>query len=206
MKKLIEVTTVAEWEALAVEVTDVRGYACRQCRSFYGNGPQAPELARFCCTQRHRCQECGELTGFHAIHCDACWRKQEAQREAERMAKAERIPLADYDGPVFVDGLGREFFEDIGALRDHLDDEHAEDWRAHWPKAVWACTEQRIVQGILDAALRNLSDAAYEDWDADRLQGVEALGAACAAFEELNKEQVSWAPDFKRLVVGVPEE
>lgn len=190
---------LVEWLAGAERLENIRGYVCKKCRRYHGDAPDSERMARYCCTSRQQCP-CGQLSELYCDRCPDCRRVARDAAEAARIASATVVQEGDYAGPVFVDGLGDEFFRDVGELVDHLQTEHDEDWRQHLPAAVWACDVTPIVTRTYDRATDQLSDNAYEDWDADRLQGVEEFQSACAAFEAANKDQVAWNPDFKRRI------
>lgn len=177
---------------------------CRECLSVAAPGNY--DLSEKCCT----CYECGlplpndERVPYaqgngKALYHRECERNRRAAREAEQLENAELV--ADYDGPVYCEGVpggsyGDGYFESVEELADMLNDAPDDDSR---PEFAFCCTKHPFpsinLSGILESACDDMDDDAYE-----RLDGVEELEAACAAFTEANKGVISWYEDREHKV------
>ena len=176
---------------------------CQECGSVFS--PGNPDVAQKCCT----CYDCGaplpkdqripwvEGKGKALYHTE-CQLKRRREIEAEQLKKAELVP--DYDGPVYCEGVpggsfGDGYFCDVNELAETLDDQEDQSGR---PEFAFCCTEHAFpsinLQSILESACDDMDDDAYE-----RLEGVEDLEKACAAFTEANKV-ISWDWDRKHKV------
>ena len=153
-------------------------------------------VAESCC-RPYKCRECGEETENRMLRCNSCRSKLDAAREMEKFAKSAKVTA--WDGWIFVEGLGYRdgFFESVGDLHDFCgDDEIA------IPQYAWTCTPTQfafidfseIEQGICE-------NNAYEDFDPGDLNGVDEIKKAIDAFNESNKELVSYSPDYSKSVL-----
>jgi hypothetical protein len=176
---------------------------CSECHSVAAPGNY--DLSEKCCT----CYDCGkplakderipyaEGRGKSLYHRD-CERQRRMKRDAEALDKAELV--ADYDGPVYFEGsrgsYGEGYFENVQELAEHLD---MDDDQSGRPEFAFCCEEMPF-RGV-DA--QSLIESACEEMDEDaseRLDGIEELEKACAAFNKLNENVISWSEDRKHKV------
>lgn len=184
---------------------------CTECNTVACPGNY--DLSQKCCI----CYDCGEPLPkderipyaegkSKALYHRVCERKRRDKIEAEHLEKAELIE--GYGGPVYYEGVtgsyGDGYFENVEELAEHFDSDSEQSNR---PEFAFCCKEQSFrgadAQSIIESACEEMD----EDAD-DRIEGREELEKACAAFNEANKELVSWYQDRKRKVavpkVGTP--
>lgn len=166
-------------------------FYCGKCRIVH----RTQSFAEKCCAPI-MC-ECGAKAEQYRTECAACWRAKEVQREAEKFAKAEK--LSAWDGWVFWDGTGHNdgFFPSLEELEEHL--ECNDDLPL--PAYVWTCNRIPFVTSILDRTLNCISENSSDDWDTSSLSGLPEFELAVKAFEEANKDQVSWDPNYKQALI-----
>ena len=175
-------------------------WCCAECGAFCGNDEK---YAQYHCGGRP-CDDCGEPCKQHYTKCEECQRKNRAERDAERIAKAEKISASEYGDPVFWDEKD-EYYSDVSeaweAIKDDFD--NVEDAKA---QTLWACDKMYLrlcPSDILDNALESqehhedardhVSDKAYEE-----------LVRFCEAWNDAHGTSVeSWFPNQK--IVVIPE-
>ena len=182
---------------------------CSDCKTVAND---EATLSRMCKCPR-TCTVCEETTveDLYYTTCRSCRRlqgdKEREKKEAERFEKAAKILESDYEGPIFTEATGwnNGYFRDTSELREHLCDEDMleEDEDGNpLPLYVWACRVNPICSLNLSTVLEHGCDTdILEDWDSSRLQGTDALQKALDAFNELNKDEVSWTPDYRRAII-----
>jgi hypothetical protein len=177
-------------------------WACAQCGSLYGGvrdtTRSGPSIAEACCTPR-KC-DCGEPAERHRTACAACIAQHEAEREAERLAAAEKLDA--WDGWVYWDAANHNdgYFNSLGQLLDWHEEQVADGETAPpLPEFVFVCRATPACTLDADDLIERATEDAFED-AADQVQGREELAAACAAFNEANAGLLSYTPDFKRAV------
>jgi hypothetical protein len=184
---------------------------CGECGT--AAAPGNYDVSVKCCT----CYDCGaplgkdekipyaDGKGNRSLYHRECEQKRRDLHMAEQLEKAELVP--DYDGPVYCEGVpggsfGDGYFSDVSELAETLDNEEDQSGR---PEFAFCCTEHPFpfinLSGILESACDDMDEDAYE-----RLDGVEELEAACAAFTEANKGVISWYEDRKHKVAVPPAE
>lgn len=158
--------------------------------------------------ERHcSCFTCGKHQDWSAgrirTECDECSGKRRAKLRQERIENAVEVP--SYDGPLYLDRGGYEddYFQDMDDLLERLYCEGEDDETRELPEWAFCCTTKPV---SLDAS-RVIEWATDDHFDdaADHLCGVEELEKAIDAFNEANKEVVSWNVDYKRKV-RIPRE
>lgn len=155
---------------------------CAKCRVV----ARSREDAEQCCQPR-KC-ECGSEVERGWICCNECRRKKDVARERERFEKAEK--LTEWDGWVFCGGIGSDgFSESLEDFYDNWADEH--DGGGELPEYVWACKENHLVH----------ADIAIENFDLNELDGLPELKAAINTFVGLNKDKISYEPDYTKAVL-----
>lgn len=176
-------------------------YHCEKCRIVKRTKAEADQ----CCAPV-KCADCGSenVPKYYTV-CDACRHKKEADREAERFAKAEKV--TEWSGAIYSDGRGwnEGFFANVEDLEDWLACEEEDDGsQPDRPEYVWTCDDKPFCQLDYDHIIENAIQEAYEDWEPDSITGADALKAAIEAFNEANKEHVSWEPNYKRALLLLP--
>lgn len=108
--------------------------------------------------------------------------------------KAEKV--TDWDGWFYIEGMGYNegYFENLEDLEEWLEMEEIEDR----PKYAWTCDAKRICYLDYGSIIEQFTDDAYEYWEPEMLSGKEELEKALDAFNELNKDQVSYYPGYKK--------
>lgn len=171
-------------------------FYCGKCRIV----KRTKDEAEHCCAPR--VCECGAVISepYYTV-CDACRRLRDIQRERERFEKAEK--LAEWDGPVFIDGLGHDegYFRSVDDLMDYLADWEDDEGPQPTHEYAWTCDSVPFVHVRFSDLLDRFGDDAYEDWEPEDLKGVDELKAALRAFEEANKECVAWEPNYRRALI-----
>jgi hypothetical protein len=174
-------------------------YACRRDEAHRA----AKDQAQRCC--QRVCDDCNAPMApddAHYCYCLTCRRKREAEREDERIAKATRVPEAEYDGPVFdpAEGGSQEgYYPSLSELRDNYDDVCETP-----PPQVWACTitkleldAERILESALDGHHEDAADYIHDP--DDTLQKLLDHW-----IEECGSSVESYFADYSRLVILDP--
>jgi hypothetical protein len=100
--------------------------------------------------------------------------------------------VENYDGPVYCDGIGDDYFRDVDELKDCLDqDADAPEFGFCCKATPIAVSFDRIMEWLLEDAFDGAEDA---------LKGVDELRSAVAAFNALNAGVCNWEADFSRKV------
>ncbi len=171
-------------------------WVCAECKLT----SNSEGCAQRCCC----CGHCGKQVNFNntmgrLFSHSECDRAARSEYELKLFVKAEKLKPEQYKGPVYSEsGGGNEgYFNDFDAYLEHIYDE-SEDVK-NWPEYVWACTiEHHAIDP--DDIIQNLVENGYEDMQ-DQLSGEKELIAAVKAFNEANKDVVSWMQDTKRAVL-----
>jgi hypothetical protein len=201
--------------ALAVvlqrEPTEIIGYCCPLCGFFSSPAiylakrdvaeRAAKQLAERCCQRVCEDCNCDLEKGSFIIYCRACMKKRDDEKSAERRAKAERIPEAEYGGPIFCDaeiGPQEGYFPNTQELRDWFDCGGEGD---EWPTEVWACTISKLE---LDAG--NILEHAFQDHHEDASEEIsrtseDLLQDLLNKWVEEHSSVESYHADHTRLVV-----
>lgn len=175
-------------------------WVCAKCGQSYMAG-QA--IATSCCNPV--CETCGEPSQKYRILCGPCSDKRQAETEAKKFAKAEKVK--DWDGWVWTDATSHNggFFSDIGELIEWFNERYEEedDCNPALPAYAWTCESTAFVKLSLDGILEEIEDDddAYDDFSRNSLSGVKELGDAIKVFNEANKEIVSYHPCNNRVVL-----
>ena len=176
-------------------------FACGKCGLLcgtkYDGNPR--ERAEECCTPG-RCRECGaekDPADQHYTNCAPCRRKNDAQKELDRITTAEK--LDSWDGPVYCEGAvsGQNYFESVEELIGEL--ETSEVPASEWPEYADTCRSEPACVLDLDAILEYATQESFED-ATDHLNGTEELGAAIEKFNALNVGVVTYYPNSKQIV------
>lgn len=167
-------------------------WACSKCGYTAGD----EKTAEKCC----RCLTCGkELERRIVGDCDDCWREKDAKREAELIAKAEK--LEKWDGWVFYDGAtnGNDgYFESLDDLVDWLESEGIDP--DNWPEYVFCCKVVPFPAVDLDDIVDRILEGLPEEVGREHLKGLDDLEAAIVEFNKRNIELISYEPDWTKVV------
>lgn len=170
-------------------------FFCQECRLVRRTRPEAEN----CC--RPAVCACGAtIAEKYWITCPECRRAKEAQKAADRFAKARKITPAEVEGMIYCDHLGinNGYFHSVDEL---LEECELEDLPA--PPYAWACIGTPIFRSdIFDSILEHAYDEAYEEWAYDGA-GAEDLQAAILRFVQANDEPGNyyWNPDFSTAIL-----
>lgn len=117
------------------------------------------------------------------------------QHEKELFEKAEKIPVAEYDGLLW---WGDEYFFCVEDLIERLEEDDLDK-----PQYVWAAKPVQVINpvSVFDVFENQIENRGWEDMDAKDLEGVEELQAALDKFVELNKDVKSYWEDNKKAII-----
>lgn len=166
--------------------------ACGKCGYVYPLSNK--DLAEGCCA----CTDCGAKlsgTGRVASRCRSCRSKHYDRMDEQRREKAQKIPEAEYDGPLWLfDG---RYYESVGELYDDCWSREEEI-----PAEAWACD----VSGLKVDGLR-IVEGLLEDHHEDAIDRVVDLDDFVKFCREWSDKQTlkGWFGDYKRLVVFDPK-
>lgn len=165
-------------------------FVCGECRGLYRNKKEAEA-----CCERGCCTRCGKPND-QAIwtRCSACRLAVAQALTAERFAKAEKIPAAEFDGWVTDGGYG--YWETVDDYLEDCDTDN-EPYAAY----LWACTAVPFVRINVDGLIEDIERNGYEDFSGPDLNGVDELEEAIAAFELRNKDTVRYECDYSRAII-----
>ncbi len=183
------------YEAVDTEAVTRSIYVCGICGHLMG---ERKDLADQCCTcsQCHQPIEGNGSPGGHRSAHPACETKRAAEAEARQIERAEKIDT--WEGPVYYED---EFYQDLGALTDHLEDSLVSE--KDWPAYVFVCDEERFPLFDLDNVIQNLSENhGIEDYDGPNIskETMALLQAAVQRFDDETKNDISWHPNFHKMV------
>ena len=182
------------------------GYACGECGVLFFIQPQDKtekdreykknEALAHCA----KSCACGNPLGkYYRLLCDECEGKKAKERESVRFEKAQKIEIADYDGPVVH---GDEFYSDIDSFLDHCENEGLE-----LPKYVWATTPEKFELNADDIVERELEkQSMHEDaWDSIPDKAMVSLRAFLEAWtKEISLD--TYFEDQSRAVLLRPDD
>lgn len=173
-------------------------WVCSTCNVIFSARHGGKDEAESCCVCRH----CGrpaprdDKDCYTRMHHD-CWQEQNAERQAKRLAEAEEF--AEYDGWVFLDGVGPQdgYFASAEEAEEYIWDtlEDGEEL----PQWAFCCEREEPRFPDAEDIVERVTDNLYEG-AADDIEGIEALERALERFAEVNKDLHSWTPDYSRKV------
>lgn len=182
-------------------------YACGVCHAVVPmghprDGKTAEEIARKLAEEHCPpwiCNQCGaEHYRAYQSLCLVCYAPVQAQRDAEqekaRFDKARKVPLTEYEGPLFIPqkrGSADVFLPSAAELLDWFADEELP-----LPEYVWACTVLRV-ETDADSIIQNMLE---EHWEGAEVDYEEEL---YAFIEQWNAKQTgrTWEPDYHTAVL-----
>ncbi|MFH0995785.1 MAG: hypothetical protein V1844_09855 [Pseudomonadota bacterium] len=154
---------------------------CSECRNVAKTQSQAED-----CCKKHDCRFCGKpVDEKHRLVHRIC-------AEQDTIAKAEKLEA--WDGYIYLEGVGKEYFESIGELLD----EHDIDGIPA-PEYVFICSSIPFTAPDID----KINDWVCDEHDSDAvdcLWGVEELSEALKNFESINQHIIRYEPDFTKMV------
>lgn len=86
------------WEESAAYVENIKGWACKVCGCFYGDGPAGERAARYCHAKDKPC-DCGGRHSKHYTYCDRCRAatRHEVWLKMQEVEWDGTTPLVDHD-------------------------------------------------------------------------------------------------------------
>ena len=193
-------------------------WCCSKCGSL--NSSEA--AAEACCGPKP-CERCGvgELYNPYTV-CKNCLDLIDQERERVRFEKAEKVPEAQWDGPVFsedccsedegyarstdemmqsvVDSFGELSFEDTEEAQKARGDQESEfDWACRFiPEYVWACD---VLLPHIDA--ENVIERLCEDAHEGAYDSIVGYADLQKVLDEWCARQTfaSWDCNYKKAVV-----
>lgn len=168
---------------------------CGKCRHVAGS----QHLADLCC-DTYKCNKCGKDTGSRSwLRCEACRDAEDVASEVKRFEAAKKVTA--WDGWVYSEGHGYKdgYFESLDDFKEWADDERSDE--TPLPTYVWTCKSEAFAQADIDSILCQITDNGYEDFDPETLDGIPELKAALEAFNEANKDVLSYTPDYSTAVL-----
>lgn len=176
-------------------------FCCGECGSFCG---MDEIVARYHCGERP-CDICGQLCQAPYRNCEKCRAEIRIAQREEQIAKAEKVSVNDYDGPVFWDQEDK-YYPDIGEAWEAITDDIDSVVEAKL-QTLWACDAFHLTlspSDILDQAFESQEhheDA--RDWLSEK--AYEELKHFCDAWNDAHGAEVeTWFPNDK--IVVIPQE
>jgi hypothetical protein len=155
-------------------------FVCSECKRI----SPSHYLAENCCKPK-MCTICGEA-------CEGYWLTHPECTDQKRFEKAEKIHWTNYNGPVFWNETLHmdlyEFADDVVSSDDG------------YPEYVHPTITEPFPGIDLSRAIENMTEEMFED-AADHLVGVPDLQKAVDAFNDANKDLVTYREDMKRVVI-----
>lgn len=168
---------------------------CTKCRLAYSSEPSASR-----CCNKPACTDCGKEHDAPGLQCRSCFDLRQEKREAERFAKAKKVPMEEYSGWLQRDGTGGYITDGYHENADDLIT-YCKDNGEPVPEYAWACTPTQFATADIGRIIESICEDAYEDFNPDDLVGVDKLEAAINEFNEANKHHLSYSPDYSTAVL-----
>ena len=140
------------------------------------------EVAENCC-KRSNCRYCGEPVE------EQHWLAHQACIEKNKIEKAEK--LGTWDGWVVYED---KYYTSVDELIEEL-----EDNKDSIPEYVFICKKKPFPAINIEHLIESIEENSYEGI-IDSLVGLDALTEAVNAFNENNKDLVSYLPDKTKMV------
>jgi len=156
---------------------------CSECRMV----KKTEDEAERCC-KKHDCRICGEPVD------SPNWMVHRECKRSETIDRAQKMEA--WDGWVYCEGLGNDFFESMDALMQEAFDSDAE-----LPEYVFICKPiQFKAPDIEDIIAQCLSDHYEDAYDAINSKSYTILSRALSEFEKANSHIVSYEPVLTKMV------
>ena len=188
-------------------------WACPKCGLLFllsANDKEDERAAKMHQAASHCVQNCAcgkPLDWHYNLRCKDCRAAAEVEKEKARFAKAEKLALEDYEGPVYWEGheggLGDGYFSSYAEVLDYCEDEGISV-----PEYVWACTPHPFTlnaEEILERELerQEMYEEAGEGISDDARERLQAYLTVWTQEQNIT----GWQYDHKRAVIlrdGVP--
>lgn len=170
---------------------EVVAYACGKCGTVTGT---VESVATDHCAPK-MCTKCGKVREYSSyLLCNECRAMKDAEAEAERFDRAEKV--TDWDGPVYDPNCGGcqdGYFQSVDDLLDHYADDDAGP-----PAYVWATT---MTHPSLDAD--SLMDQALDDtYDGCTLDAEDELVEFIGRWNDKQSCEIWWEDKSKAVVIS----
>lgn len=122
------------------------------------------------------------------------------RREADRFARATKVPASQWKGGVFWGDMWKATVEEmIEVIPDYSEDPEEVTY-------LWASKPQEVIPSfdVEDVVSHWLDDRGWEDMDLFDLEGVPELQAAIDAFVKANEAVVSHSIDYSTAILIDP--
>lgn len=193
------------FELYKLDGTATNIFACGKCGIVFGGTywPDAKGAAEKCCGSSV-CNRCGaELTHKGYLICRACQIVDTAEKLREDFEKAEKV--TDWDGAFYSEPFNKYFF-DMDELEEWLDD-YDPKYYGGMSAPIWLFTCVAAPPCPLD--IEDIMERATEDMfedAADHFTGIDDLQKAIDAFNEANKDVLTYFPNRKKVYLVKQEE
>lgn len=108
--------TLLHYEESAEYLTNIKGWVCKTCKRYYGDGDyMAEHMARYCCAKDMPC-ECGNRREKHYLVCPTCRSKKEDEKYLKMEGKQ-----CDGKQMIYSETLDR-YFSNIDEIIDYVYD------------------------------------------------------------------------------------
>ena len=189
---------LGEWEYKESHV-----FYCEKCKLVYST----EILAQECCGVK-KCKCGGDCERYYP-KCPDCLELDRINKEKDRFNKAEKIKAKDYEGWIYCENMGyNEGFCDIDEFFDYLEyDENFTDEDGkltNLPEYVYACKEILFSAPDVGSIVEWACEDKWEDMS-DHVGGEKELQLALDKFTEINKNLVSYEPDYTRAIIDIKE-
>ena len=166
---------------------------CSECRAVHKDQRHAQS-----CHGVTHCEDCGVALGrrqpYYKTHCSECdnkrWRERMAKEEFERYTRAQKVSASEYSGPqvYFADG----YYETVEDAIDGCDEA---------PEYVWAAKNVGLRKASIEDLIERVLEEAWEDADADELEGIGELQRAIDDFNAANASTPVYMVDYSTAIV-----
>lgn len=156
---------------------------CGECR----NVAKTQEQAEDCC-KKLDCRICGKPCDY------PYWRVHTECKKQEAMAKADKLEA--WDWWVYLEGAGKEYFENVGELLEELENDEQEI-----PEFVFICQPIHFKAPDIEDLIADCLSGHYDDaYDAINNESYMQLESALEDFQRANSHIISYEPDYTKMV------
>ena len=157
---------------------------CSECRMVKSTQASAEQ-----CCKKNDCRICGEPVD--TPH----WMVHPKCRKNEQIERAKKLEA--WDGLVYLEGFGSEYFSGIEELLQAAFDEDVE-----LPEYVFICKPIPFKTPDIEGLISECLEGHYEDaYDAIDSKSYTKLSIALDEFRMANQHIVSYEPDFTKMVL-----